>query len=85
MAYLVGLDQLLILKHMSHSGGDGDLFPSLEGVLGILDGGVEFVSGGLRNSTDKLLGSLYESMNIIHNEREDMVVNGTYRVNNVEG
>ncbi len=39
------LEQVLILKHVAYSGGDGDLLPCLEGLLGILDCSIEFVVG----------------------------------------
>ncbi len=39
--YLMLLDELLILKHVSDSGRDGHFLPGLEGLLGVLDGNVE--------------------------------------------
>lgn len=38
---LVLLEELLILEHVSNSGRDGDFLPSLEGLLGVLHGGIE--------------------------------------------
>lgn len=45
LAYLMSLEQVLILEHVTDSGRDGHLLPCLEGLLGILDCGVEFFVG----------------------------------------
>ena len=52
------LEELLILKHVSHSGGDGGLLPGVEGLRGVLDCSVELIPGGLGDPTDEGLGSL---------------------------
>ena len=39
----MSLEQVLILEHVTHSGGDRDLLPCLESFLGVLNGRVEFV------------------------------------------
>ena len=57
-AYLMSFEQVLILEHVAHSGRDGHLLPCLEGLLGVLDGSVEFVIGRLRDLADEFLGCL---------------------------
>ncbi len=56
--YLVLLDELLILEHVSDSGRDGGLLPGLEGLGCVLDSDIELGSGCLGNSSDEGLGSL---------------------------
>ncbi len=56
--YLVLLEELLILEHVPHSGGDGHLLPCLECLGSVLYGGVELGLGGLGDLADELLGSL---------------------------
>jgi hypothetical protein len=52
------LEEILILEHVSDSGADGSLLPCFEGLLGILDGSVEFIVSGLRDLANNLLGGL---------------------------
>ena len=55
----MNLEEVLILKHVSDSGGDGHLLPCLESLLSILDCRVEFLMSGLRDLANEFLGGLY--------------------------
>jgi hypothetical protein len=52
---LVLLEELLVLEHVSHTLGDGDLLPRLEGVLVVLYGLVELSLSGQRNLGNHVL------------------------------
>ncbi len=60
----MSLEQVLILEHVADSGWDGHLLPCLEGLLGVLDGSVEFIVGRLRNLTHKFLCGLLSSIRL---------------------
>ena len=50
------LEELLVLEHVSDSGGDGNLLPGLEGVLSVGNSLVELSLGGLGDLADDVLG-----------------------------
>ena len=56
--YLMNLQEILILEHVSNTGANGYLLPCFEGVLSIFNGGIELVVSGLRDLANNLLGSL---------------------------
>ncbi len=57
----MSLQEILILEHVSNTGANGSLLPCFEGVLSILDCGIELVVSGLGDLAHKLLGSLRSS------------------------
>ena len=57
----MNLEEILILKHVSNTGTNGDFLPCFEGVLSILDCGIELVVGRLGDFTNNLLGGLIMS------------------------
>ena len=71
----MSLEQVLILEHVTHSGGDGDLLPCLESFLGVLNGRVEFVVRRLRHLAYEFLSGL---QNLIDNACD------TYGIDNVK-
>ena len=56
--YLVLLEELLVLEHVSHSGGDGHVSPHLLSFASVSNDLVEFILGGLRDLADHLVGGL---------------------------
>jgi hypothetical protein len=54
----MNLEEILILEHVSNTGANGHFLPCLEGVLRILNGGIELVVSGLRDLANDLLGGL---------------------------
>ena len=57
--YLMLLEKLLILEHVTNSWGDGYFLPGLECLLSILDCSIKLRLGGLRNLSNNLLGCLW--------------------------
>ena len=56
--YLMGLQELLILKHVADSGGDRHLLPGLECLLSVGYSRVELSLSALGHLADQLLGGL---------------------------
>jgi hypothetical protein len=54
----MSLQEILILEHESNTSTNGSLLPCFEGVLSILDCGIELVVSGLGDLANYLLGSL---------------------------
>jgi hypothetical protein len=59
ITYLMNLEEVLILKHVSNTSADGSFLPCFEGILSVLDGSIELLASGLRDLANKLLCGLY--------------------------